>query len=180
MMYTISAIGQDSHRFLAEGQQEKPLMIGGVRFEGHRGPVANSDGDVALHALTNAISGLTAVNILGERADALCRAGITDSARYLQEAMDSLRQKNMRLLHISLSIECKEPKITPKIAEMRQTIGALCGVLPENVGITATSGEGLTAFGRGEGIAAICVVTAAAEWEYNKNERLTEDQNETV
>lgn len=67
-METLSAVGQDSHRFTEE---EKPLYLGGVLFEGCRGLAANSDGDVVLHAITNAVSGLTGVNILGEAADAL-------------------------------------------------------------------------------------------------------------
>ena len=165
-MYTISAIGQDSNRFT---DTEKPLILGGILYHPHRGLAANSDGDVVLHALTNAISGLTAVNILGAKADALCKSGVTDSAGYLQEALKYLAQKKMKLLHVSLSIECKIPKISPKIEEMRKKIGELCDILPEQVGITATSGEGLTDFGRGEGIAVICVVTAAAESEYNIN-----------
>ena len=154
-METLSAVGQDSHRFTEE---EKPLYLGGVLFEGCRGLAANSDGDVVLHAITNAVSGLTGVNILGEAADALCRNGITDSAVYLREALNVLEQKNMRLRHISLSLECKAPKISPKTEEMRLRIAGLCGISPERIGITATSGEGLTEFGRGEGIAVICVV----------------------
>lgn len=165
-METLSAVGQDSHRFTEE---EKPLYLGGVLFEGCRGLAANSDGDVVLHAITNAVSGLTGVNILGEAADALCRNGITDSAVYLREALNALEQKNMRLRHISLSLECKAPKISPKTEEMRLRIAELCGISPERIGITATSGEGLTEFGRGEGIAVICVVTAAAGSEYNRN-----------
>lgn len=168
-MYTISAIGQDSHRF---ADAEKPLLLGGVLFEGYRGLAANSDGDVVLHAVTNAISGLTAVNILGAPADALCRSGITDSAAYLREALKYLEQKDLKLIHVSLSLECREPKIWPRIEEMRKRIGALCGILPEQVGITATSGEALTDFGRGEGIAVICAVTAAAETEYNINRKV--------
>ena len=160
-MHTIYAIGQDSHRF--EEKTGKPLLLGGVLFEYAVGLAANSDGDVVLHALTNAVSGLTAANVLGIRADEMCRNGITDSSVYLQEALRDLSEKQMRLIHISLSIECKIPKITPKIEAMREKIGMLCGILPEHVGITATTGEGLTAFGRGEGIAVICAVTAAID-----------------
>ena len=158
--YTLSAIGQDSHRFTDE---DKPLILGGVVFEGCRGMLANSDGDVVLHALTNAVSGLTARNILGAPADELCRKGVTDSIEYLKLALDDLKAKSMKLVHISVSIECKKPKITPKVASMREKIGELCGIAPSEVGITATTGEGLTDFGRGEGIAVICIVTAIKE-----------------
>ena len=107
--YTLSAIGQDSHRFTDE---DKPLILGGVVFEGCRGMLANSDGDVVLHALTNAVSGLTARNILGAPADELCQKGVTDSTEYLKLALDDLKGKSMSLVHISVSIECKTPKIT--------------------------------------------------------------------
>ncbi len=156
-MYTISAVGQDSHRF-TEGT--KPLILGGIRFDGSRGLEANSDGDVVLHAVTNAVSGLTGVNILGRIADEMCVSGITDSAEYLKRALQELPLKNMRLVHISISIECAEPKISPYINSMKEKIGGLCGILPLHVGITATTGERLTAFGMGEGIAVTAIATA--------------------
>ena len=90
--YTLSAIGQDSHRFTDE---DKPLILGGVVFEGCRGMLANSDGDVVLHALTNAVSGLTARNILGAPADELCKKGVTDSTEYLKLALADLKEKSM-------------------------------------------------------------------------------------
>lgn len=153
-----TAIGQDSHRF--EENMGKPLMLGGVLFEGERGLLANSDGDVVLHAVTNAVSGITCVNILGAPADRLCQSGITDSAVYLQEALKSLRGE---ICHLSISIECLQPKITPMIPAMRERIAALLGVAPSAVGITATTGEGLTDFGRGLGISVFCILTVEEE-----------------
>ena len=73
-----AAIGQDSHRF--EEGYGKPLILGGVVFPGETGLLANSDGDVVLHAITNAVSGITGRNILGRVADEMCQSGITDSA----------------------------------------------------------------------------------------------------
>ena len=58
-----AAIGQDSHRF--EESLGKPLILGGVVFPGEPGLLANSDGDVVLHAINNAVSGITGLNILG-------------------------------------------------------------------------------------------------------------------
>ena len=77
-----AAIGQDSHRF--EETPGKPLILGGVVFPGEVGLLANSDGDVVLHAITNAVSGITGRNILGRVADEMCQSGITDSAEYLR------------------------------------------------------------------------------------------------
>ena len=73
------------------------------------------------------------------------RHGITDSAEYLQEALQYLNEK---IIHVSISIECKTPKITPKITEIRNSIALLLSISPSMVGITATSGEGLTEFGK--------------------------------
>ena len=149
-----AAIGQDSHRF--EENPGKPLVLGGVLFPGEPGLLANSDGDVVLHAVTNAVSGITCVNVLGGPADELCRAGIIDSAVYLQKALESLQG---RISHLSISMECARPRITPRIPAMRENIARLLGVAPGSVGITATSGEGLTDFGRGLGISVFCILT---------------------
>ena len=65
----IVSIGQDSHRFDFENKMNKELILGGVVFEGETPMYANSDGDVILHAITNAVSGITCRNVLGKIAD---------------------------------------------------------------------------------------------------------------
>jgi len=151
-------IGQDSHRFDFENK-EKKLILGGVIFEGYPPLEGNSDADVVLHSITNAISGITCVNILGEISDKMClEEGIKDSSAYLKEALKYLGEN--KIAHVSISIECRFPKITPKIPEMRRNIAKLLEI-PENcVGITATTGEQLTEFGKGNGIQVFCCVTA--------------------
>ena len=153
---TCTAIGQDSHRTTL-GDCDQPMILGGVVFEGHKALDANSDGDVVLHALTNGISGLTGENILGKRADVICQSGITDSRVYLKEALKYLKG---RVTHVSFTIECKSPHMSEKIDAMRESIGNLINLPPERVGITATSGEALTDFGRGLGVSVFCIVTA--------------------
>jgi len=152
-----TGIGQDSHRFDFENKNKK-LVLGGVVFEGCAPLKGNSDSDVVLHSIANAISGVTCVNILGEISDEMCfKRGIADSREYVREALKYL--KGGKVMHVSVSIECSHPKISPKIPEMRKSISSLLDI-PENcVGITATSGEGLTAFGRGLGIQAFACVT---------------------
>lgn len=152
-------IGQDSHRFDFNNEKKK-LVLGGVVFEGCPPLDGNSDADVVLHSITNAVSGITCVNILGEISDELClNQGITDSRVYLKEALKYLYANESKIVHISISIECKTPKITPKIPEMRKSIADLLE-LPENcVGITATTGEGLTQFGQGLGIQVFSCIT---------------------
>ena len=148
------AIGQDSHRFDFDNK-EKKLVLGGVIFEG---PAlrANSDGDVVLHAITNAISGITCVNILGKISDEMCKSGITDSKEYLKKAMEYLEEN---IVHISITIEGKIPKISPKVEEMRESIGKILEIEKKQVGITATTVEGLTEFGKGNGISVFVILT---------------------
>jgi 2-C-methyl-D-erythritol 2,4-cyclodiphosphate synthase len=158
-----TGLGQDSHPFDTENPT-KPLTLGGIVFPWGRPLEGNSDADVVLHALTNAISGVTGVNILGKISDELClQQGITDSRVYVQEALKHLG--NWRICHVSFSIECKIPKISPKIEEMKVSIAQLLTLEVQEVGITATSGEELTAFGLGEGIQVLCIVTAITDHE---------------
>ncbi len=157
------AIGQDSHRFVTpdefKNQPDRRLVLGGLIISDASPLAGNSDADVMLHALTNAISGLTGVNILGKKADYMCsEQGITDSARYLAEAMKYLEQ--WELLHLSFSVEAKNPRLSSWIEPIRKNIARLTGLTAAQVGLTATSGEGLTAFGKGEGIMVFCVISA--------------------
>jgi 2-C-methyl-D-erythritol 2,4-cyclodiphosphate synthase len=156
-----SAIGQDSHRFEPEGSG-KPLTLGGIIIPGCAGLAGNSDADVVLHAITNAISGIHGTPILGKISDDLClRQGIKESSVYLKKAIELL--KSCTLAHISISIEAQRPKLAEHLSAMRESIAGLCSVPVAHIAITATSGEGLTAFGRGEGIQAFAIVSAQCE-----------------
>ncbi|HIT71522.1 MAG TPA: 2-C-methyl-D-erythritol 2,4-cyclodiphosphate synthase [Candidatus Scatovivens faecipullorum] len=149
------AIGQDSHR-IDYNNKEKKLILAGVEFKEDFSILANSDGDVVFHAITNAISGITCKNILGKISDDMCKNGIIDSEVYLREALKYLDEK---IVHLSISIECKIPKISPKIEEMRKNIARVLNVEENCIGITATSGEGLTEFGKGNGISVFTILT---------------------
>ncbi len=158
----IQAIGQDSHRFLSDDEQrsmpERALMLGGVLLPGEKALKGNSDADVILHAITNAISGLTGQIVLGPLADGMCRMGITDSVEYLKRAQMGLGKIEIR--HVSLAVECLRPKLLPWINPIRNSVANILGIPFESVTMTATTGEGLTSFGRGEGIQVFCVVSA--------------------
>lgn len=149
------AIGQDSHR-IEKTNEEQEVILGGISFKEKFSIVANSDGDVILHAITNAVSGITGKNILGKVADDMCKSGITNSEEYLKEALKYLNEK---IVHISISIECLTPKISPKIEEMRKNIARILKIEETNIGITATTGEGLTEFGKGNGIMVFVCLT---------------------
>lgn len=153
---TKTGLGQDSHAF---STANTPLILAGVVFERPFGLQANSDGDVVYHALTNAISSITGFNILGDKADELCQQGITNSDAYLKLALEDLQ--NWRIDHIAIAIECLVPKIAPNISKMRANIATVLNIATADIGITATTGEGLSAFGRGEGIQVFSIITVS-------------------
>lgn len=152
-----TGLGQDSHRFLPT-DSAKPCVLGGLIFEDTPGFNANSDGDVIYHCICNAISSLTGEIILGKKADELLeKDGITDSRIYLEHALQSLGDQ--KITHIALTIEAKRPRFLPKIQALRENIAEVMGLDVSQVGITATSGEGLTDFGCGDGIQCFCIIT---------------------
>ncbi len=158
---SISTIGQDSHRF-GEPCGDTLIRLGGIDIPFDRPIEANSDGDVVFHAITNAISGFTGVNILGGEADKIClEKGIKDSSVYLEKALEYLT--GGKIIHCSVTIECLRPKLMPHIPEMRESVGKILGIPASSVGITATTGEGLTGFGKGEGIQVFCILTFTKE-----------------
>jgi len=152
-----TGLGLDSHRFV-EGDSDRPLVLGGVVFDDAPALSGNSDADVILHAVTDAISGVTGVTVIGAVADKLCREGITDSKVYLAVALESLG--TWRLTHVSIVLECLRPKIDPKVPVLRASVAGLLGLEVADVCITATTGEQLNDVGRGLGIHASVMVTA--------------------
>ena len=154
-MKSKTGIGQDSHAF--EETPGKPLILAGIKLEHPIGLKGNSDADVVLHSITNAISSITGRNILGSITDQLCQEGVTDSSNFLKLALDDLG--DWKISHIAIAIECLKPNISFQVDSMKKSIAKLCHINITDVGITATTGEGLTAFGKGEGIQAITIVT---------------------
>ncbi len=151
------AIGHDSHAYYQH--LGKPLILGGINIMNGQPLKSNSDGDVVLHALTNAISGLTGVNILGKIADNMCiKQGIVDSSAYVKEALKHMGKSS--ITHVSFSIECLTPKLEPYIHDIRLNVANLLALDISCIGFTATTGEELTQFGRGKGILCTCIVTS--------------------
>ena len=154
------AIGQDSHAFVQK--LGKPLLLGGVNILNGQPLKGNSDADVVLHALTNAISGITGVNILGPIADEMClKHQITDSSMFVKEALKYLDDYN--ITHVSFSVECLVPKLEKYIDAMKGNIANLLAIDIGSVGFTAHTGEELTLFGRGKGIMCTCIITVESK-----------------
>ncbi|MGL4540759.1 MAG: 2-C-methyl-D-erythritol 2,4-cyclodiphosphate synthase [Candidatus Rhabdochlamydia sp.] len=150
-------IGQDSHRFL-DPNSIKPCVIGGLIFQESPGLDADSDGDVVFHAICNAITSVTGVAILGDIAIKLChKDGVTDSEVYLEQALKTLGKQQTE--HVALTIEGKRPRLQKRIDEMRASIARVMQIEISQVGLTVTSGDGLTDFGCGDGLQCFCILT---------------------
>lgn len=152
-----TGIGKESHRFLPDDAM-KHCHIAGLIFDDVPGFKASSDGDVVFHAICNAITSITHVPILGGIADDLClKDGITDSQVYLEEAMKTLGK--LCITHVAIALEGKRPLFRERVLEMRQNIAKVMKLEVDQVGITATSGEGLTDVSCGEGLECFAIVT---------------------
>ncbi len=156
-----TGLGLDSHRFHEDQSVDKPLLLGGVNFDSALSLEGNSDADVVLHAIADAISSITGNTIIGGKADELCQQGITDSREYLKLALADLEE--CTISHIAIALECQQPKIDPMVEPMRNSIAELLGITFSDVGITATSGEALTDVGRGLGIHCTVIVTVVSK-----------------
>ena len=150
-------IGQDSHRFIRKSK--KRLALGGVIIHDEKGLEGNSDGDVVLHAIFNALSQAVGKRSIGFYSDKMCREGIKDSREYLKLALKMVKEGGYRINNVGMMIEAKKPKIEPYVDDMKKSIAEILMITQDMVGITATSGEGLTAFGRGMGIQAFAIAT---------------------
>ncbi|MFH0714571.1 MAG: 2-C-methyl-D-erythritol 2,4-cyclodiphosphate synthase [Candidatus Diapherotrites archaeon] len=149
-------IGQDSHAF---SKTPKLLVLGGAQFPGEPGLEANSDGDLVLHAILRALDSLLGTEYLGLYADKLCaEQGIKDSREYLKPALQDLQAQNARISSVSIALECKTPKIGPKKEAIRKGIAQALGIPVELVGVTAESGDGLSAFAQGNGVRCVAVI----------------------
>ncbi len=149
-------IGQDSHKFLTE-MSEKVCVIGGVSFPDPPGLDADSDGDVVYHAICNAITSVTHVDIMGDIAIKLCKQGITDSQTYLTHAKETLGP--YKIAHIAIAVEGKRPRMQSSFEAIRKNVAHLLEIDVSSVGITCTSGNSLDDCGRGIGIKCICLIT---------------------
>ena len=147
--------GYDVHA-LAEGL---PMWLCGVRIESETGFVAHSDGDVAIHALCDALLGALALGDIGHLFPDTdpAWAGI-DSKILLARVMDLVRAAGWRVGNADVTIALQRPKLAPRIAEMRATLAPLLGVAPDAVSVKATTTERLGFVGRCEG----CEVWASA------------------
>ncbi|MBA2816124.1 2-C-methyl-D-erythritol 2,4-cyclodiphosphate synthase [Candidatus Pantoea persica] len=142
--------GFDVHAFGGEG----PLLIGGVRIPFEQGFIAHSDGDVALHALTDALLGAVAMGDIGKLfpdTDPAFKGA--DSSGLLREAWRRIAEKGYRIGNVDVTIIAQAPKMLLHVPQMRVNIAEDLGCHVDQVNVKATTTEKLGFTGRGEGIA---------------------------
>jgi 2-C-methyl-D-erythritol 4-phosphate cytidylyltransferase / 2-C-methyl-D-erythritol 2,4-cyclodiphosphate synthase len=136
------------------------IWLGGVRIPHDRGVVAHSDGDVALHALTDAILGAIGAGDIGQHfppSDMRWKNAASD--QFLAHANELVRARGGRVVHADITVLAEAPKVGPHRAAMVEKIGAILGLPADRVSIKATTTEGMGFTGRREGLAAQAVAT---------------------
>lgn len=142
--------GFDVHRF-GDGDH---LMLGGVRIPNDRGFIAHSDGDVALHALADALLGAAALGDIGRHfPDTDPQFKGADSRVLLRHVLAQVKKAGYQVGNVDVTIVAQAPKMAPHIEAMRDNIAADLGVEIGAVNVKATTTEQLGYTGRKEGIA---------------------------
>lgn len=147
--------GFDVHKFGGEG----PVIIGGVEVPYEQGLLAHSDGDVALHALCDALLGAIAAGDIGRHfpdTDDTWKG--VDSRKLLREVYRQVQEKGYVLGNADITIVAQAPKMAPYIQEMQKVIAEDLATDVDNVNVKATTTEKLGFTGRKEGIATEAVV----------------------
>lgn len=147
--------GYDVHA-IAEGL---PMFLGGVRIESSTGFVAHSDGDVAIHALCDALLGCLALGDIGKHfPDTSDKWKGIDSKELLGAVVAMLAERGWQVGNVDITIALQRPKLAPYIGQMRSTLASVMGIADDAVSVKATTTEHLGFVGRGEG----CEVWATA------------------
>lgn len=152
--------GYDVHAF-GDGDH---VMLGGVHIPHERGVLAHSDGDVALHALCDAILGALALGDIGVHfppSDGRWKGA--DSRAFVRHCNALILEQGWRVGNCDVTVVCERPKVGPHALAMREVIAADLGIDVDAVSVKATTSEKLGFTGRGEGIAAqaVCLLVRA-------------------
>jgi 2-C-methyl-D-erythritol 2,4-cyclodiphosphate synthase len=134
--------GWDSHAF----KPGVPLKIGGLAIDHPEGLAGHSDGDVLLHAITDALLGAVSVGDIGSffpPGDP--RWKDADSSIFLSLALEEIRNAGYGIVNVDTTLVLAAPKIGPISAELRERVAELLGIKPSDVGIKAKTPEGLNA-----------------------------------
>jgi 2-C-methyl-D-erythritol 2,4-cyclodiphosphate synthase len=151
-----AGIGFDSHR-LAPGRR---LVIGGVEIPSERGLEGHSDADVLAHAISDALLGAAALGDIGQHfPDSDERFSGADSIALLEQVLALVRGAGLRPVNVDCTVMIESPRLACHREAIRARLAAALGLEPSRVSVKATTGEGMGFVGRGEGAAALAVVS---------------------
>ena len=151
--------GYDVHAL----QTGLPMWLGGVKILSDRGFVAHSDGDVAIHALCDALLGALALGDIGHHfPDTSEEWKGVDSKILLQKVCAMVAEKGYAVSNVDVTIALQAPKIGRYVPQMRACLAEVMGIGPDRVSVKATTTERLGFVGRGEGceVLAVALLTA--------------------
>ena len=154
--------GYDVHR-LATGL---PMWLCGLKIDSEEGFVAHSDGDVAIHALCDALLGALALGDIGHHfPDSSDEFAGIDSKVLLRRVMALVRAEGWEVANVDVTIALQAPKLAPHIPAMRHCLAETMGIDSSRVSVKATTTERLGFVGRGEGceVWAVALLEASAE-----------------
>lgn len=138
------------------------VMLGGVRVPWERGVIAHSDGDVLLHALTDALLGAAGLGDIGQHfPDSEARWRAAASAQFVEHAVRLLAGAGWQVVNADLTLLAEAPRINPVRAQIVASVASCLGVSSQQVNLKATTTEQLGFLGRAEGLAAQAVVLIA-------------------
>lgn len=148
-------LGYDAHKFTGG----RPLRLGGITIPYEKGLQGHSDADVLLHAICDALLGAASMGDIGmlfPPSDPTYKD--IDSRRLLEAVKHRLDEAQWQIINIDATIIAQVPKLSPYYSAMREAIAEVLRLSPEQIGVKATTPEGMGALGRAEGIAAYAVV----------------------
>ena len=152
--------GYDVHRF-TDGKQ---MLLGGVKVTSPRGFLGHSDGDVLLHALSDALLGAAGLGDIGEHfPDTDPRYQGADSRKLAEHLVGIVRDRGWTVVNADVTIVIQEPKLHPYKERIRRKVAELLGVEADRVNVKAKTKEGLDAVGENRGAEAHAVVMIARE-----------------
>lgn len=151
-----AGLGYDVHR-LTEGRK---LVLGGVIIPFEKGLLGHSDADVVLHALCDALLGAAGLGDIGQHFPDT-EPGFKDisSMKLLEKTFQLVRDNGFRVNNVDTTILAEAPRLDQHRAAIQSNIAGVLKIEPRDVNVKATTMEGLDAVGKGEAIAAMCVVT---------------------
>lgn len=143
--------GEDTHRF-ARFDKRKPIILGGLTLDEELTIEADSDGDIVLHALYDALSSAIGEKPLGSFADEACAQGSKDSASYIRHILEIMDAHSYTICNVAIHIEAKQPHLKQYHDAIQASIGKLLYMQPNSIGLVYETGDNVSDISRNNGI----------------------------